>query len=145
MLDNIIVRKKLGTLAKYYMEFQELTVSLTIEEYMNKLYIRRAIEREIQLIVECATDINNMILKKLIMGPSKDYFNSFIDLAENGIITMDFALSIAPSTGLRNILVHEYQKIDDSIVFHSIQNVLNYYRHYIKAISDYLDCGIKVF
>jgi len=53
---------------------------------------------------------------------------------------MDFALKIAPSTGLRNILVHEYQKIDDGIVFKSINNVLSYYLEYIEKISAYLGC-----
>ena len=93
-----------------------------------------------QLIVESATDINNMILKKQGESPSRDYYNSFIDLAENKVIDMDFALEIAPSTGLRNILVHEYQKIDDIIVFKSINNVLNQYLKYIETISRYLGC-----
>ncbi len=142
MLDNIVICRKLAVLISYYKELQELTGNLTLDEYLNTLQAKRAIEREIQLIVECATDINNMILKKLKQGPSQDYFNSFINLAENNIIPMDFALIIAPSTGLRNILVHEYQQVDDKIIYHSITKVLNSYREYIKLISDYLDCGV---
>jgi uncharacterized protein YutE (UPF0331/DUF86 family) len=53
---------------------------------------------------------------------------------------MEFAVRIAPSTGLRNILVHEYQKIDDEIVFNSINNVKKYYLEYIDVISKYLGC-----
>ncbi len=140
MLDNAVICRKLGVLLKYYKEFKQLTHNLNSEDYLKDITKRRAIEREIQLIVECATDINNMILKKLKQGPSKDYFNSFIDLAENGILEMDFALSIAPSTGLRNILVHEYEEVDDVIVYKSIQNVLNYYLGYIDKISKYLEC-----
>lgn len=140
MHDNVVICKKLGVLMKYYKEFQQLTEKLSIDEYLQNIIKRRAIEREIQLIVECATDINNMILKKLGRGPSKDYFNSFIDLAENDIIDMSFALSIAPSTGLRNILVHEYQEIDNTIVYKSIQHVLDYYLQYIEKIAKYLGC-----
>lgn len=50
------------------------------------------------------------------------------------------ALEIAPSTGLQNILVHEYTKIDDSIVYNSITNVLAYYCQYLKKIATYLEC-----
>lgn len=82
-----------------------------------------------------------MILKRLSKSPAKDYFNSFIDLAENQVIKMDFALKIAPSTGLRNILVHEYEKIDDQIVFISITNVLIFYRQYLQIIAAYLGCN----
>jgi len=93
-----------------------------------------------QLIVESATDINNMILKKKGKGPSRDYYNSFIDLAENNVIDMDLAVKIAPSTGLRNILVHEYQIIDDEIVYNSISNIKKYYLEYIDILSKYLGC-----
>lgn len=140
MKDNMVICKKLGVLLGYYKELNSVTKDLTLENYSGQLLVKRTIEREIQLIVECATDINNMILKKLKKGPSKDYFNSFIDLAENHILEMEFALKIAPSTGLRNILVHEYQQIDDSIVFKSVENITKYYLHYIDVISSYLGC-----
>lgn len=140
MHDNTVECMKLGVLLKYYKEFIQMTDSLEFENYTVDIIKRRSIEREIQLIVECATDINNMILKKLKAGPAKDYFNSFIDLAENYVLEMDFALMIAPSTGLRNILVHEYQDINDEIVFKSIHFVKEYYLQYIDKISSYLNC-----
>ena len=99
MTDNLVICKKLEVLVTYYQGLAELTTGLTQEEYQRNLLIRRAIEREIQLIVECATDINNIILKKLQGAPAKDYFNSFIDLAENEVIDMDFPLAIAPLQG----------------------------------------------
>ncbi|WP_279236996.1 type VII toxin-antitoxin system HepT family RNase toxin [Heliorestis convoluta] len=99
---------------------------------------KRAVERTIQLIVEVATDINNMILKALKKGPTVDYFSSFIELGELEVLPIEFALKIAPSTGLRNVIVHEYQKIDDHIVYSSIQDVLTYYEKYVRYIFRYL-------
>lgn len=131
MIDRVLICNKLQVLLKYYRELRGLAEGLTLEEYSAQLIIRRAIERQIQLIVECATNINIMVLKQLKQTPSKDYFNSFLDLAENDVISSDFALEIAPSTGLRNILVHEYTKIDDVIVYHSITSVLTYYCKYL--------------
>jgi uncharacterized protein YutE (UPF0331/DUF86 family) len=140
MFDNAVICKKLSILVGYYKEFKQLTENLTLDEYIEDIIKRRAIEREIQLIVESATDINNMILRKLKLGPARDYFNSFIDLAEADVFEMDFALEIAPSTGLRNILIHEYQEIDDKIVYNSIANVQNYYLDYIDRVSQYIGC-----
>lgn len=140
MVDNAVICKKLRILMKYYKELKKIVEGLTLQIYLDDVFRRRAIEREIQLIVECATDINNMILRKIKAEPAQDYFNSFIDLAENDVLDMDFALEIAPSTGLRNILVHEYQQIDDKIVFNSIQKVLIFYMQYIEIISKYLGC-----
>lgn len=140
MSDHVVICNKLKVLLRYYKELQELVRSLTIGEYLSQLLLRRAVERQLQLIVECGTDINNMILRSLGQGPAKDYFNSFVDLAENNVLDMEFALEIAPSTGLRNILVHEYTKIDDVIVYHSISDVLKYYGQYIQTIAGYLEC-----
>ena len=88
-------------------------------------------------------DLNNMILKYLHKAPATDYFNSFLDLADSGVLDLDFALEIAPSTGLRDILVHEYTKIDDAIVYHSIENLLAQYGHYLQEINKYLDCEME--
>ncbi len=140
MYENIEICNKIGVLTNYFKEFLQLTKNISIEEYLNNTMLKRAVERVMQLIVECATDINNMVLKKMGKGPSKDYYNSFIDLAENKVIDMDFALKIAPSTGLRNILVHEYQKIDDKIVYHSLNNIHQYYSQYIDVLSKYIGC-----
>lgn len=140
MVDNMVICKKLKQLAFYYQELEQIAAGLTFDNYREQIIIKRAIERDIQLIVECATDINNMILKQLSKGPAKDYFNSFIELANNQVIEMDFALKLAPSIGLRKILVHEYEKIDDLIVFKSIANVLTFYRQYPQIIAAYLGC-----
>ena len=94
-----------------------------------------------QLIVECATDINNMLLKINGQKGSSDYFNSFLDIAELNIIPVEFALQIAPSTGLRNILVHEYEEIDDEIVYRSISMCLVHYLKYIDLINQHLNCA----
>ncbi|KUO49324.1 MAG: hypothetical protein APF76_16100 [Desulfitibacter sp. BRH_c19] len=111
---------------------------INYEEYLgNKLY-KRTVERLIQLIVEVATNINNMLLKGLEFGPTVDYYSSFIELAEANVLPMEFALKIAPSTGLRNVIVHEYQKINDATVHKSIKETLSYYKSYMKYINDYL-------
>lgn len=143
MSDRALICNKLQVLLKYYRELQEIAGTLTVQEYLTQLAVRRAVERQIQLIVETSTDVNNMILKHLHKQPSKDYFNSFIDLAENEVIDMAFALDIAPSTGLRNILVHEYTKIDDTTVYHSIQSVFINYRRYLKDVAAYLNCNME--
>ncbi len=134
--------KMCDKLHKLYTYYEELKTNsqITLEEYQTNTLYKRAIERTLQLIVECATDINNMLLKYYSKKGSTDYFNSFIDLAEEHIIPMDFALKIAPSTGLRNILVHEYEKIDDTIVYCSITSCLQYYLEYINLINNYLNC-----
>ena len=62
----------------------------------------------------------------------------FIELAHLKVLDEDFARLIAPSTGLRNIIVHEYQIIDDKIVYNAIKTTLHFYLQYMKYINNYL-------
>ena len=139
MSDHDRICAKLEKLQNYYTELKSLS-SISLDEYLRNQVYRRAVERTLQLIVESATDINNMLLKMLGQKGAVDYFNSFINMAEQNIIPMEFALKIAPSTGLRNILVHEYEEIDDKVVYNSISNCLDHYLEYMDLINRYLKC-----
>ena len=98
MSDKDRICAKLNKLYTYYAELKNSS-TISLEEYKHNSIYRRAIERTMQLIVECATDINNMLLRMNGSKGASDYFNSFIDIAELNIIPVEFALEIAPSTG----------------------------------------------
>jgi uncharacterized protein YutE (UPF0331/DUF86 family) len=107
-------------------------------EYKNNLVTKYAIERIIQLIIDLAIDINNILLAYLKKPPAADYFNSFIQLAECHLLDQSFALKIAPSTGMRNRLVHEYEKINDEIIYNNLNNVIEMYSKYVIEINKFV-------
>lgn len=51
---------------------------------------------------------------------------------------MNFANEISKSVGTRNILIHEYDKIDNASVYHSVKDCLRDYNQYCQYILDYL-------
>jgi uncharacterized protein YutE (UPF0331/DUF86 family) len=59
-------------------------------------------------------------------------------MAEAGALEFDLAASLAPSAGLRNRLVHEYDRIDDAIVLSAVEQTLALYPQYVAAIEAYL-------
>jgi uncharacterized protein YutE (UPF0331/DUF86 family) len=44
--------------------------------------------------------------------------------------------------GLRNRLVHEYDAIDDSVVYASVGQAVKLYTEYIRAIKEYIDARL---
>ena len=138
MVNQELVHRKLTKLIQY---LEELTAvnDYTLEDYLDNYFIKRTTERLIQLIVEVATDINGHIIVDKGHNPPNDYYQSFIKLGELNLIDQDLAKELAPSTGLRNRLVHEYEEIDNEIVFKSIDKALKLYRDYIKQIEDIID------
>jgi len=137
MTDPLIVRRKLNKMIEYLGQLEEVN-QYTMENYLDNFFVKRTAERLIQLIVETATDINGHLIVSSGHKPPADYYTSFIKLSDCQIVSQKFAEEIAPSAGLRNRLVHEYEEIDDQIVYQSIQKTLASYKKYIKIIEKYL-------
>ena len=132
-MSEIIVNK-LIKMEKYINELEKYKPQ-TYNEYKNKQLKRYAVERLIQLIIDLALDINNILIKKADKYPAQDYYSSFLELIDLEILPEEFAKDIAPSTGIRNRLVHEYEKIDDRIVFQNLDKLIDYYLDYIKYVN----------
>ena len=137
MIDKRILKRKLSKLREYLRELQPF-IKISLQDYLNDYKNKRTVERDIQLIVECATDINSHILVETQENPPKDYYVSFTELTKLHVLPHNFALSIAETAGLRNRLVHEYEEIKDKIVYRNIEKVLSLYQEYIEHILKYL-------
>jgi uncharacterized protein YutE (UPF0331/DUF86 family) len=136
MVDIDLINRKLRKLAGYLEELKPIGKK-SFDEYKKDYFVKRTTERCIQLIVECAADINAHILVG-IGTPPADYYESFIKVGEIGVIPEDFAAKLAPSAGLRNRLVHEYEEIKDKIVYASINETLLQFTKYMEHVATYL-------
>lgn len=132
-MSEIIVNK-LIKMEEYISELEEFKPE-TYKEYKNDQLKRYAIERLIQLIIDLALDVNNVLIKKSDHYPAQDYYSSFLELVELEILPEEFARDIAPSTGIRNRLVHEYEKVNDKVVYQNLDKLVKYYLDYIKYVN----------
>jgi len=136
-LDKAIITKKLSVMVEA-LKALELIRVMTLEEYRRDLYKRKAAERLLQELIEAAIDTNTHIITSSVHTPPDDYYESFIKIGELGVIEIQFAEKLAPSAGLGNRLVHEYDDIHDSIVYDSISFAENLYPKYVQAVERYI-------
>lgn len=136
MIDIDLVRRKLSRLIMYLERLKPIA-GKSLEEYRADFYIKSSAERLIQLIVECATDINNHVVVETGNRPPEDYTVSFVKAAEAGLISRNLAEQIKGSAGMRNILVHEYMDIDDEKVYTAIPLTLRAYKEYVKEVEGF--------
>lgn len=132
---NEIIINKLIKMENYISELEKFKPD-TFKEYQNDQLKRYAIERLIQLIIDLALDINNILIKKADRYPAQDYYSSFLELIDLGILSEEFAKDIAPSTGIRNRLVHEYEEVDNKVVYQNLDKLIKYYLSYIKHVNE---------
>lgn len=101
-----------------------------------------AVERFLERIVMRAIDVNEHLLSELASGEGRTsrltYRDTFLLLAGLGVYPQEFGERIARSAGLRNILVHDYNDADRTIVVRSIRSCLQDYHRYLEYVRDFL-------
>ena len=132
-MSEILVNK-LIKMEEYISDLEEFKPQ-TYNEYKNDQLKRYGVERLIQLIIDLALDVNNILIKRADKYPANDYFSSFLKLVDLEILPEEFARDIAPSTGIRNRLVHEYEKVNDKVVYQNLDKLVKYYLEYIKYVN----------
>jgi uncharacterized protein YutE (UPF0331/DUF86 family) len=124
ILDNLKAPEPIGEMSR--------------DEYLRDLCKRKATERLLQELIEAAIDINTHIVVGSGYAPPDDYYQSFIRAGELGFLSPGLAEKLAPSAGLRNRLVHEYDRIDHAIILKPVSMAQELYPRYIEEISDFL-------
>jgi len=81
-----------------------------------------AIAMNLQRACELSIDIANFLIKNRKLGLPQDSRDSFELLRRAGIIHEPMARALQAMVGFRNILVHEYRKLDLSIMVKVIEN-----------------------
>jgi uncharacterized protein YutE (UPF0331/DUF86 family) len=137
MLNQPGIRTRLADLRKYFDEMEPLR-DITLEEYKGDAIRRHAIERLMELIIECSIDINGLIIAGSGRRPPGDYRSSFLELATIGVVSPEFASSLVPMARLRNMLAHEYEAMNDEEIHANIPLVLNLFSQYFAEISRYI-------
>lgn len=119
-------------------EFSQFSLKEITEDYKKQAIIERLLER----IIIRAIDINQHLIVELYkkeISPPRTYKETFLKLAELKIYPDEFAQRISRSVGTRNILIHEYNKVDYSKVYSSISDCLKDYHQYCEYILKFLE------
>jgi len=139
MLNKKLIKEKIKHIQEdllHLKDYQNLSFDKVAKDYTT----HKVIERIIEVIVNEAIDINQHLIVELGKGKLPfDYKESFLLLGELGILPQKFAEEISRSVGLRNILVHQYRKLDEKIFYQSIKDCLKQYSNYCRYVIKYLD------
>ena len=136
-LEKEVISRKLAVITENLRALEPIK-GMPTKEYIDNVYKRKATERLLQELIEAAIDINTHIIVQTGGAAPDDYYESFIKAGEIKIISPDLAEKLAPSAGLRNRLVHEYDLLEHSIVLESVSIVESLYPKYVKEIKDFI-------
>jgi uncharacterized protein YutE (UPF0331/DUF86 family) len=86
-------------------------------------YLRDIVERNLEVAAQCCLDISHRIIALENAQKPRDYYEAILRLGELGVIPAEFARRLAPLAGLRNILVHEYVRVDWERIHQHLQRL----------------------
>ena len=117
--DMSRLNEKINELEEYLNELAPI-LPHNLNEYLDNLEKKAACERYFEKIIEATVDIAFLLIKEKSLKMPEEDKEAFDILANEGIIPEKLSEKIKDAKGMRNIIAHEYGKVDDKIVFHAI-------------------------
>jgi len=136
VVDRERILARLDDLDTFLRELRSIAPK-SLDEYL-KIEKRRACERLVQVAVEALIDICGLLVSGLRLGIPGEEDDLFVRLARAGVLSDATAQTLKRMKGLRNLLVHEYSRVSDQIVFETIRDRLGDFDTCKREILDYL-------
>ncbi len=111
-----VLLAKLQNLEAYLQELESL-VRIPLAEFMERPYYRRTAERLIQIIVEDAIDCGTLVLDLLGKPIPVASREVFVRLHQAGVLGRSLAHRFQEYVGLRNRIVHDYDRIEAPLAY----------------------------
>lgn len=136
MVNPETINERLNEIKENLVLLEKLK-SIPFDEFRDDPKNIKSAERCLQISIQCILDICHHIIVDNNLTRPRDNKHALEIIASRKIIPCDFATRIEPMIGLRNILVHEYIKIDPKQIYQHLQD-LDDFRAFQKHIIAYL-------
>jgi uncharacterized protein YutE (UPF0331/DUF86 family) len=84
-------------------------------------------------------DAASHLLRERFRVSPASYREALLELGRRGLVDLELAARVAPSAGLRNFIVHQYDEIDPRRVFAGARDALAWFPAYMAAIRSLVD------
>jgi uncharacterized protein YutE (UPF0331/DUF86 family) len=108
----------------------------TLAEYQASQDAKDIAERNLQVAIEASLDIAKIIIAREGLEEPKDNKGVFAVLAAAGILRKESLNALIPMAGTRNILVHSYEKIEDSLLYGILKKHMIDFKDFLREIRD---------
>jgi uncharacterized protein YutE (UPF0331/DUF86 family) len=138
MVDKSLVLRKLSDLSDLYRQMLEYR-GITTRRYAADWKSQRIVERTLQMMVEICLDVANHIISDKGYRRPVGYADHFTVLRENKILSARLTARMMQMAKFRNLIVHNYDKIDAEIVVGILKKSLTDFDSFKKAVVKFLE------
>jgi uncharacterized protein YutE (UPF0331/DUF86 family) len=132
-VNRELVERKIALILQDLEQLRRLA-TLSAEEYLADPRNEALGERFLERIIGRLIDINFHIITEETQTTPRDYHDSFLRLGSMGILNPEVAARLARLAGLRNRIAHEYNGLDENLIFAAIREVAAELPEYLTEI-----------
>lgn len=130
MVDRDLVIAKAGSVRKHLKRVKEKR-GPNVEKFLNDIDRQDIVSFNLQMALQNCIDIAAHIISEEAIGVPGSINEMFYILEEKGYLSAELTERMVKAVGFRNLLVHEYVKID-------LEQVYEIAREHIDDINKYL-------
>lgn len=134
-MTNLNVLENKISAAKKYLKLLERYQKFSAAQISASPDLKGAMERYLYLAVQSAIDLAEIAVAYKGLRKPSAMSESFEILGEEKIIPPSLRDKMVKMAGFRNIMAHEYDKIDESIVYGVLQKRLGDIKKFLKIIE----------
>jgi len=113
----------------------------SFQQYVESVRLKRAVERSLQVAIEICLDVGRRLISVRGFRYPNDNQDVFRILAEEGVLPQDLLPTMLDMTRFRNLIVHDYARVDDAKVYAILRHRLADFDAFAAAVAAYLETG----
>jgi uncharacterized protein YutE (UPF0331/DUF86 family) len=138
-MNDVVLNKK-ESIERCIKQIRHYYSTSSVEPFEEDYLRQDAIALNLQRACEHCIDLANYTIRVRKLGLPKESRDSFRLLADNRIIPRELSSRLEGMVGFRNVLVHEYQRLDINLMVDVIENRLDDLLHFVdKIVEEFLN------
>jgi len=133
VVDRELVLRKLANIDLYLTQLVPYR-ALDVAAYAADWRTQRIVERTLHLAIEACMDVADHIVADRRLRVPETGAATFESLGEADLLPRELAASLARMVGFRNILVHDYARLDPAIVVRVLRTDLSDLERFREAV-----------
>jgi uncharacterized protein YutE (UPF0331/DUF86 family) len=135
MVDQDFIRRKTDRLVECIADLEEQR-HISVTEWETAKVLRNHIERTRHKAVESCLAIGKHLIAALNLRTPEDYKDIMVILVEAGILPAEKLGKFRKMAQFRNVIVHDYERIDPLIILSILRKDLDDLRLFARAVRD---------
>lgn len=143
MTEISTIENKIAS-AKKYLKILDRYKKYSKKEIEENIDLRGTVERHLYLAVQSAIDLGEAVISLKEFRKPSSMSEIFSVLNEEGVINKDLSEELSKMVGFRNIIVHDYEKINYDILYDILKNKLKDIEEFLLEIKKNLNFWTKM-